>query len=179
MARGAGQQEKLLNTQAGQLMGNAQQAYGSAYGGFQDILKSPGYSTADKSAITSATLDPIASSFGSASQDLYNRAARTRNDAALTASADQLARSKAEGLSNASGGLARTFADTALSERDRALAGLSGLYSPSLSGAGNLYGHATQAMMARPSVLSDIQQGLQIAGEIGGAGAGAYGSING
>jgi len=179
MARGAAQQQSLLNTQAGTLMGNAQQAYGGAMGGYQSILQNPGYSAADKASITSATLDPISSTYGSATQDLYNRAARTRNDASLTAGADQLARSKAEGLSNASGQLAQTFANTAMNERDRALAGMAGLYSPSVSGAGNLYGHATQAMMARPSALQDIQQALAIPAELGGAAVGAYTGLYG
>lgn len=177
MARGAAQQENLLNTQAGTSFGNAQKAYGSAYGGYQDILNNPGYSAADKAAITSATLDPISSTYGSATQDLYNRAARTRNDAALTAGADQLARSKAEGLSNASGQLAQTFANTAMSERDRALAGMAGLYSPSLSSSSSLYGQGTQAMMARPSVLQDVGQVIGDVATLGGAGIGAYTSL--
>jgi hypothetical protein len=156
MARGAAQQENLLNSKAGTSFNNAQNAYSGAMGGYQGILANPGYSTADKSSITSATLDPIASSFDSGTADLYNRAARTRNDAGVTAAADQMARSKAEGLSNASGNLAKTFADTAMSERDRALAGISGLYSPSLSSADSLYGTGTQAMEARNGVIQDV-----------------------
>ncbi len=167
MARGAAQQENLLNTNAGQLLGNAQNAYNTASGGYNSILQNPGYSAGDKASITSATLDPIASSFGSATQDLYNRAARTRNDASLTAGADELARSKAEGLSNASGNLAKGFADTAMNERDRALSGLAGLYSPSVSGAGNLYGDATNAMEARNSVLQDVTGWAAIPGMVG------------
>ncbi|HEY6339347.1 MAG TPA: hypothetical protein VIW68_12710 [Candidatus Sulfotelmatobacter sp.] len=169
-----------MNTQAGTSFGNAQNAYSSAMSGFQGILNNPGYSASDKAAITSATLDPIASSFDSGTQQLYNRAARTRNDAGVTAGADQMARSKAESLSNASGGLAQTFANTAMNQRDAALAGISGLYSPSLSSASSLYGNATQSMMARPSVLQDIEgvMGLGVAGAgayAGGVGAGAWG----
>jgi hypothetical protein len=162
MARGAEQQQNLLNTQAGKFVGNAQNAYGSAMTGYQGILANPGYSAGDKAAISSATLDPIGTSFDSASADLYNRAGRTRNDASLTAGADQLARSKAEMLSGASGRLQETFADRAMSERDRALAGVQGLYSPSVSGAGNLYSDATRAMMARPSALEDITGALKL-----------------
>jgi hypothetical protein len=169
VARGAAQQENLLNSQAGTSFGNAQNAYSSAMGGYQGILANPGYSTADKSAITSATLDPIASSFDSGTADLYNRAARTRNDAGVTAAADQMARSKAEGLSNASGSLAQTFANTAMSERDKALAGISGLYSPSLSSSSSLYGSATNAMEARPSVLQDVMGWAKVLTNPGGS----------
>jgi hypothetical protein len=177
MARGAEQQQNLLNTNAGKLFSNANSAYSSAMGGYQGILNNPGFSGADKASITSSTLDPIASTYGSAAADLYNRSARTRNDAGLTAGADELARSKAAALSSASGGLAKTFATTAMSERDRALAGIGGLYAPSLSGAGNLYGDATRAMLARPSVLQDVQGGLGLAAQLGLAGVGAYKSL--
>jgi hypothetical protein len=156
MARGAGQQENLLNTNASSLLSNAKNAYSSAMGGFQGILQNPGYSGSQMANITSSALDPITSTFGSTAQNLYNTAARTRNDASTNATADQLARSKASALSNASGGLAQNFASTAMNERDRALSGMAGLYSPSVSGADALYGQATNAMEARPSVLQDV-----------------------
>lgn len=177
MARGASQQENLLNTNAGKLMSNAQAAYGGAMGGYQGIVQNPGYSGSDKAAITSSALDPITSTFGSATQNLYDQAARTRNNASTNATADQLARSKASALSNASGGLAENFASTAMNERDRALSGMAGLYAPSVSGAGNLYGHATTAMEARPSVLQDVSQVAGIAAGLGTAGVGAYSTI--
>jgi hypothetical protein len=179
MARGAEQQQNLLNTQAGKLFGNANSAYSSAMSGYGGILQNPGYSNPDKAAITSATLDPISSTFGSASADLYNRAARTRNDAGLTAGADQLARSKAAALATASGGLTSDFAKTAMSERDRALSGIASLYSPSISGSGSLYSDATRAMMSRPSVLDDITKGAGLVADLGGAGVGAYTSLYG
>src|SRR5438105_15282350 len=110
--------------------------------------------------MTSATLDPIGSSFDSAQQELYNRAARTRNDASTTAGADQLARSKAEALSNASGKLAGKFADTAIEQKNQALNRQASLYGPTVGSSGNLYGHATQAMGQRKNWADYLQAGL-------------------
>lgn len=133
--RGAAQQENLLNSKAGTSFGNAQNAYSTAMGGYQSMLNGT----------DTAALDPIASTYDSASANLYNTAARTRNNAGVTAGADQLARSKASSLSSA-----------ILGQREAALQGIAGLYGPSLSSASSLYGNATNAMEARPSVLQDV-----------------------
>lgn len=143
---------------------------------YQSILANPGYSTADKASITSATLDPIGSSFDTASQEAANRAARTRNDATLSATQDQLARSKAEEMSNASGKLAQTFANVGLSERDRALSGLSDLYGVNTSAFENLSKPTQQIQPNPPGFFSKL--GDTFLGGIGGTFKAGKGTVS-
>lgn len=95
---------------------------------YQSILKDPGYSAGDKSAITLNTLGGLGAAYGSESDAASNRMARTRNPAGFTASLDELARGRGRDTATAEAGLQEKFADTALSERDKALGGLGNLY---------------------------------------------------
>jgi hypothetical protein len=107
---------------------NATQERGTLLPAYNSILKNPGYSAADKSAITQSTLGGIGATYGGARDAASNRVARTGNAAGYTAGADDLARSQATSTATAEAGLGEKFADTALTDRNTALSGLSNLY---------------------------------------------------
>ncbi len=162
MARGASQQQNLLNSQAGTSFGNAQSLYKDITSGYNGILANPGFSKDQINRQQEAAATPIAGQTASATAALGNRAAATRNTAGMVAGQRDIARQGAQLGSQAAWGVQNNADTVALNERDKALQGLSGLYGPSLSSAGSLYGDATRAMQSRPSVLDNIQQGVQI-----------------
>ncbi len=119
---------KQAMTNAGFYQGQAADAGGQALAGYGNILAHPGYSEADKTAIQGATLGGLGASYQSSADEAGNRLARTRNSAGYGENLDELARSRGRDTAMAESGLQGKFADTALSERDKALQGMSGLY---------------------------------------------------
>jgi hypothetical protein len=162
MARGAAQQQNLLNTKAGTSFNNAQSIYGNLTKDYNGILAQPGYTKDQINTQMNAAETPIAGQIASAKQALTNRSAATGNTAGMVSGQRDLARTGAQLGSQAAWGVQSNADNVALSERDKALQGMNSLYAPSLSSAGGLYGQATTAMEARPSVLQDIQQGANI-----------------
>ena len=94
---------------------------------YSDILKNPGYSSADKNAMTLNTIGGIGATAGASRDALARRAGSTGNPAGFTAGLGMLNRDQMTSAANAEAGLQGKFADTALSERDKALGGLSNL----------------------------------------------------
>jgi hypothetical protein len=95
---------------------------------YQAILANPGYSDAEKAAITGQSLGALGSAFDALQQSASNRVARTGNSAGYGETEDELARERGRQAS----GIARQnqidFADTAYNQRADALRGLSSLY---------------------------------------------------
>ena len=114
--------------QAGQLGASSATERNTLLPAYQSILKDPGYSSADKSAITLNTMGGLGAAYGDAENTATNRYARTRNTAGFGENLDELARSRARDTSATEAGLQEKFADMALSERDKALTGMSDLY---------------------------------------------------
>lgn len=162
MARGAAAQENLLNKNAGSQFSSAQNLYGSLNQDYNSILAQPGYTKDQINTQMNSAMTPIAGQIASARQSMTNRAGATRNSAGLVSGERDLARTGAQLGSQAAWGVQSNADNVALQERDRALAGKSSLYAPTLSSASNLYGEATNAMNSRNSVLSDIAQGVKI-----------------
>lgn len=106
-------------------------AVGTALPAYQSIVANPGYSDAQKRDITGATLGGLSANYGTARNEAANRVARTGNSAGYSASLDDLARSQGQQTSTAEQQLGEKFADTAMSERDKALSGISSLYGTS------------------------------------------------
>src|ERR1700693_3775051 len=78
-----------------QLLGQ-QQSLGNQVGAqYQSIANNPGYSDADKAAITGQSQGALASAYDSLQQSAMNRMARTGNSAAYADFTDELARQKA------------------------------------------------------------------------------------
>lgn len=166
MARGAEQQQNLLNTQAGTQFNNAQSAYGAASTGFNSIINNPGYTPQQIQQQTVAAQTPIAGQAATAQNQLKQRAAATGNTAGMVAGQDAAARTSGQQQSDAALGVQTNAANVALQQRMQAFQGQSGLYGTASGSAGNLYGNATQSMIARPSVLQDIGQTVGIAGNL-------------
>jgi hypothetical protein len=156
MARGAAAQENLLNQNAGQQLGAAQQLYSGVSSADASIVNNGGFMPGQREALTSASTSPIAASFDTEKAQLLGRAARTRNDAGVTAGADQLAASKGQQLSNAAAGVIKT----GIGNTNAAIGRQASLYGPTLGSANSLYGNATEAMKARNSVGQDIASGI-------------------
>lgn len=162
MARGAAQQQNLLNTQAKTSFGNAQNLYSGLTKDYQSILDQPGYTKDQINTQMNAAETPIAGQIASGQQTLKDRSASTGNTAGMVAGQRDLARTGAQLGSQAAWGVQSNADNVALSEHDKALQGMNSLYSPSLSSASSLYSQATNAMEARPSVLQDIGAGVGI-----------------
>lgn len=75
------QQLAQMNALNQQLLGQ-QQSLGNQVGAqYQSVLNNPGYSDADKAAISGQSQGALASAFDSLQQSAMNRMARTRNSA--------------------------------------------------------------------------------------------------
>ncbi len=104
MGRGAqGQTLNLTDQQLGQtnalnqqLLGQRQALGNQLLPQYQSILSNPGYSAADKAAITGQSQGALASAFDALQQSAMNRAARTRNAAGFSELTDELARQKGQ-----------------------------------------------------------------------------------
>jgi hypothetical protein len=156
MARGAAQQENLLNKQAGTQFQNAQNTYGQAAGGYAGVLAQPGFTPSQVNTQMNAAIAPVAGKVASSEAQLGNRAAATRNTAGMVAGQRAIARGGAEDLSQAAYGVQAGADKEALQNKMQALSGLSGLYGTASGSAGNLYGEATKAMDARAGVNQTI-----------------------
>src|SRR5713226_6767423 len=136
MGRGAqGQTQSLTDQQLNQtnalnqqLLGQQQSVGNLVVPQFQSILNNPGFSAADKAAITGQSQGALASAFDSLQQSAANRAARTGNSAGFSELTDQLARQKGISEGNLAQQNQLNFSNTAFQRQMAALQGLSGLF---------------------------------------------------
>lgn len=149
MAKGAKEQEDLLNTQAGAQLGNANSLYGSLINRTNAIMANPGFTPAQVNTQMNAAETPIAGQVRASQTALRNRAATSHNTAGLVSGQDQLARTGAQLGSQAAYGVQSGADKTALEDRNNALGVQSSLYAPTLGSANSLYGNATEAMKQR------------------------------
>ena len=119
------QQTNALNQQ---LLGQQQSVGNLLTPRYQSILNNPGYSAADKAAITGQSQGALASAFDSLQQSAANRAARTGNSAGFNELTDELARQKGIAEGNQAQQNQVNFSNTAFQRQMAALQGLSGLY---------------------------------------------------
>lgn len=122
------QQLKQTNALNQQLLGQQQSVGNLVVPQFQNILNSPGFSAADKAAITGQSQGALASAFDSLQQSAANRAARTGNSAGFSELTDQLARQKGIAEGNLAQQNQLNFSNTAFQRQMAALQGLSGLF---------------------------------------------------
>ena len=136
MGRGAqGQTQSLTDQQLQQttalnqqLLGQQQSVGNLLTPQFQSILNNPGFSAADKAAITGQSQGALASAFDSLQQSAANRVARTGNSAGFSELTDDLARQKGITEGNLAQQNQLNFSNTAFQRQMAALQGLSGLY---------------------------------------------------
>jgi hypothetical protein len=119
------QQTNALNQQ---LLGQQQSVGNLLTPQYQSILNNPGFSGADKAAITGQSQGALASAFDSLQQSAANRVARTGNSAGFGELTDELARQKGIAEGNLAQQNQLNFSNTAFQRQMAALQGLSGLY---------------------------------------------------
>ncbi len=148
MGRGAQTQtQNLIDQQLTQQNAMNQQLYSTgqglgsqAAGGYQNLVENPGYTSAEKSAITNLSQSALGSAFNALAQNASNRAARTRNSAGYGELIDSLARTQGQDSANLASQNQLAFANAARSNTQTGLAGLSGLYGTNSSLLGRALG---------------------------------------
>jgi hypothetical protein len=136
MGRGAqGQTQQMTDQQLAQtnalnqqLLGQQQQMQNSLLPQYQSIANNPGFSAADKAAITGQSQGALASAFDALQQSAQNRVARTGNAAGFSDLTDELARQKGMASASTTQQNQMNFSNTAYQRQMAALQGLSGLY---------------------------------------------------
>jgi hypothetical protein len=119
------QQTNALNQQ---LLGQQQSVGNLLTPQYQTILNNPGFSAADKAAITGQSQGALASAFDSLQQSAANRVARTGNSAGFSELTDDLARQKGVAEGNLAQQNQLNFSNTAFQRQMAALKGLSGIF---------------------------------------------------
>jgi hypothetical protein len=136
MGRGAqAQTQAMINQQLAQQnafnqqLNSSGQALGSAAAsGYQNLLANPGYTDAQKSAVSNLSQSGLSSAFNALAQNASTRAARTRNSAGYGEIIDSLSRAQGQDQANLAQRNQLAFGNAARSDTLSALGGLSGLY---------------------------------------------------
>jgi hypothetical protein len=157
MGRGAqGQTQQLTDQQLNQtnamnqqLLGQQQSLANLLTPQYQGMLNNPGYSAADKAAITGQSQGALASAFDSLQQAAANQVARTGNSAGFSEMTDDLARQKAMQEANLAQQNQLNFSNTAYQRQMAALQGLSGLYGVDTNLLGRTLGIPSQLLSVR------------------------------
>jgi hypothetical protein len=143
------QQLAQMNALNQQLLGQ-QQTLGNQVGAqYQSLLNNPGYSPADKAAITAQSQGALSSAFDSLQQAAANRVAQTNNSAGYSDLVDDLARQKAQQESSLAQQNQLNFSNTAYQRQMSALQGLSGLYGVDTGLLGRTLGIPSQLLSVR------------------------------
>ena len=157
MGRGAqAQTQAMIDQQLAQQNAMNQQMYSSseslgsaAASGYQNLLATPGYTDAQKSAVTNLSQSALSSAFNALAQNASNRAARTRNSAGYGELIDSLARTQGQDQANLAQQNQLAFGNAARSDTLSALSGLTGLYGTDSSLIGRALGIPAQLLDAR------------------------------
>ena len=150
------QQLAQTNALNQQLLGQQQSLGNQIIPQYQNVLNNPGYSAADKAAITGQSQGALASAFDALQQSAMNRMARTRNSAGFGELTDELAREKGREEAGVAQQNQINFSNTAFQRQLAALQGLSGLYGIDTNLLGRTLGIPaellnTRANASRPS----------------------------
>jgi len=122
------QQLRQTNALNQQLLGQQQSLGNLLAPQFQNIVNNPGFSAADKAAITGQSQGALTSAFDSLQQAAANRVARTNNNAGFSELTDDLARQKAQQQASLAQQNQINFSNTAFQRQMAGLQGLSGLF---------------------------------------------------
>jgi hypothetical protein len=165
------QQLAQTNALNQQLLGQQQSLGNQLLPQYQSILNNPGYSAADKAAITGQSQGALASAFDALQQSAMNRMARTGNSAGFSELTDELARQKGQQEANLAQQNEMNFSNTALQRQMAALQGLSGLYGVDTNLLGRTLGIPSELLnvrsnAARSGFFSSL--GSSLGGTLGG-----------
>jgi hypothetical protein len=122
------QQLAQQNAMNQQLYSNSQGLKSQATAGYQNMLANPGYTDAEKSAVTNSSQSALSSAFNALAQNAANHAARTRNSAGYGELIDSLARTQGQQQANLAQQNQIAFSNAARSDTLSGLSGLTGLY---------------------------------------------------
>lgn len=170
------QQLALQNAMNRQLYNQNQSLGGTAAQGYRNLLVSPGYSDAEKSAITNQSMGALASAFAALASRAANRTARTRNSAGYGDLLDALAQERGRQTSSLAQQNQLAFADRARQDRLAGLQGLSGLYGVDSSLLGRAMGIPASLLGVRANASRSGTSGLDY---LLGQGLGTLGRILG
>lgn len=159
MGRGAEAQTRQLtdqqlaqtNAMNRQFLGQQQQVGSTLLPQYQSILSNPGYSAADKAAITGQSQGALSGAYDALQQSAANRVARTRNSAGFSDLADELARQKGMQEANVAQQNQVNFSNSAFQRQMAALQGLSGLYGVDSNLLGRTLGIPAELLNTRAS----------------------------
>jgi len=126
--RAADEERARIDALNQQLLGQREQARNLLLPQYQSILSSPGYSAADRAAITGQSQGALSSAFDALQQAASNRVARTRNTAGFGELADELARQRGRESANLAQQNELSFSNEAFRRQMAALQGLGGLF---------------------------------------------------
>lgn len=176
MGRGAqGQTQALTDQQLNQtnalnqqLLGQQQSLANLVTPQYQSMLSSPGYSAADKAAITGQSQGALASAFDSLQQAAANRVARTGNAAGFSELTDDLGRQKAQQEANLAQQNQLNFSNTAYQRQMAALQGLSGLYGVDTNLLGRTLGIPPELLNVRENASRPAGFFSTLGGSLGG-----------
>ena len=157
MGRGAqAQTQAMIDQQLAQQNAMNRQMYSSgealgssAASGYQNLLANPGYTDAQKSAVTNLSQSALSSAFNALAQNASTRAARTRNSAGYGELIDSLARTQGQDQANLAQQNQLAFGNAARSDKLSALSGLSGLYGTDSTLLGRALGIPASLLDAR------------------------------
>src|SRR5258708_1751643 len=157
MGRGAqGQTRAMIDQRVARENEMNQQMYSSNEGlgsaatsGYQNMVANPGYTDAQKSAITNLSQTALSSAFNALAQNASNHAARTRNSAGYGELIDSLARTQGQQQANLAQQNQIAFGNAARSDTLSGLSGLSGLYGTNSSLLGRALGVPASLLDAR------------------------------
>ena len=159
------QQTNALNQQ---LLGQQQSLANLVTPQYQALLNNPGYSAADKAAITGQSQGALASAFDSLQQAAANRVARTGNAAGFSELTDDLARQKAQQEAGLAQQNQLNFSNTAYQRQMAALQGLSGLYGVDTNLLGRTLGIPTELLNVRENASRPAGFFTSLGGSLGG-----------
>ncbi len=157
MGRGAqAQTQAMIDQQLARQNAMNRQLYasGNALGsqsaaGYRKLIANPGFSGAEKSAITNLSQSALSSAFNALAQNASNRATRTRNSAGYGELIDSLARTQGQQQANLAQQNQVAFGNAARSDTLAGLSGLSGLYGTDASLLGRALGIPASLLDAR------------------------------
>lgn len=170
MGRGAEKEtRKAVDTQLAQqnamnqqIFGENQALRGTLVPAYQRLLAQPGYSEAEKAAITGQSMGALGSVFDALANRAANRVARTRNAAGYGELLGELGREQGREAAGLAQQNQIAFANRSLADRLAALQGLSGLYGVDTSLLGRALGIPPELLnvRARASGGSDFRFGI-------------------
>ncbi len=142
---------------------------------YQKIIGAPGYTPEQQASIRGANLESLGGVYDALQQSATNRLARTGNAAGYNDLLEELGRERGRQFSRSAREIEGGFAERALDDRFRGLAGVGGLYGLDTGLLSNLIGARGNILGTGAQLAASAPRGSGLLGSLIGAG-GAIGS---